>query len=95
MKQSFIDSLQHRVLARAMGVRRSSSSLALQVEAGVEPLTERRRFLTARTYSKLLRSDINAGRLVRNHRDRVIAIHRSPRHRSFCIRVQQIIHSQS
>jgi hypothetical protein len=38
-----------------------------QVEAGVEPLAERRRFLTARTYSKLLRSDTNAGRLVRNH----------------------------
>jgi hypothetical protein len=38
VKQSFIDSLQHRVLSIAVGVRRGSSSLALQVDAGEEPL---------------------------------------------------------
>jgi hypothetical protein len=38
MKQSFIDSLQHRVPARAMCVCRGSSSPALQVEAGDVPL---------------------------------------------------------
>ena len=38
LKTSLIDNIQHRVLARAMGVRKATSREAFEIEAGVEPL---------------------------------------------------------
>ena len=53
VKRTYIDSMQHRVLARAMGVRKSTSREDLEVETGVEPLELRRKMLTARWYKKI------------------------------------------
>ena len=78
-----VDSLQHRILARALGVRRGTSVLAVQVATGVEPLAERRHYLTAKAYSRFLASDSRVGRLVRDHRDGRITVGSSSRHCSF------------
>ena len=69
IKRQFVDSLQHRVLARAMGVRRSTSAAALQVETGIPPLGHRRSLLTARSYARSVTAPTRVGRLVRAHRD--------------------------
>ena len=65
--KSKLDSVQHRVLASAVGVRRSTSSLALQVECAVPPLGLRRQFLTAVSYSRFLALGTPVGRLMRSH----------------------------
>jgi len=94
-KHSILDSLQHRLLARAMGVRRGTSALALQVEAGIAPLSERRRFLTAMAYSRYVHSEIRVGRLVRDHREGHITLLNSDRHVSFSRRGELMVRNGS
>ncbi len=91
LKSRLIDSIQHRVLARAMGVRRSTSSEALEVETGVEPLSLRRCFLTARVYLRYLTAKTRTGRLIRAHRDGNLTVFRSRFYSSFSLRGENLV----
>ena len=74
LKTSLIDSIQHRVLARAMGVRKATSREALEVEAGVEP------------YQRLTPGSSRIATVLDLHRQRAVPILHSPLNSSFALR---------
>ena len=86
LKTALIDSIQHRVLARAMGVRRATGREALEVETGVEPLELRRKMLTARTYQKLVSRSSRIAAVLALHRRKAVPILHSPLNSSFALR---------
>ena len=90
LKTSLIDNIQHRVLARAMGVRRATSREALEVEAGVEPLELRRKMLTARTYNRLIAGSSRISRVLARHKHKAVPILHSPLNSSFALRGEQL-----
>ena len=90
LKTSLIDSIQHRVLARAMGVRRATSREALEVESGVEPLELRRRMLTARTYNRLIAGSSRISKVLDRHKHKAVPILRSTLNSSFALRGEEL-----
>ena len=68
VKTSLVDSIQHHLLARALGVRYKCARGALEVEANVAPLSERRLFLTARAFKRYSVSRNSVRQLIEEHR---------------------------
>ena len=91
LKTSLIDNVQHQVLARAMGVRKSTSREALEVETGIEPLELRRKMLTARTYERLLTSTSKVARVLKAHRDKRVTVLHSALNASFALRAEALV----
>ena len=94
LKTSLIDSIQHRVLARAMGVRRATSREALEVETGVEPLELRRRMITARTYQRLLSGTSRIATVLKQHKRKAVPILHSALNSSFALRGETLEQGQ-
>ena len=91
LKTTLLDSIQHTVLARAMGVRKSTSREALEVEAGVEPLELRRKMLTARWYGKLLARQSRVAVVLERHRTRQVPVLFSCLNSSFALRGEVLV----
>ena len=84
-KENLIDSIQHRALARVMGVRRSTSREALEVETATPPLELRREYLTAKTYWWYKKQDTHTSKVLKAHKLGEIEILKSETRSSFFI----------
>ena len=94
LKTALIDNIQHRVLARAMGVRRATSREALEVETGVEPLEMRRKMLTARTYAKLIARSSRIAKVLEQHKQKAVPILHSRINSSFALRGETLVQAE-
>ena len=91
LKESCLDSIQHRILARALGVRKSTCRGALEVELGICPLEERRRYLTAKTYRRFDNGDNAVSKLLHKHKDGELPILHSELNSSFFLRGEALL----
>ena len=94
LKTSLIDNIQHRVLARAMGVRKATSGEALEIEAGVEPLELRRKMLTAKTYQRLVAGPSKIAAVLEQHKQKAVPILHSPLNSSFALSGERLQQSE-